>query len=100
MENWRADAVYLNLVEDADFEAALCARFPSVCYRYTYHGTCVSGTKTVTLPVAKPCSRHMGIACLASTIPAGAVVWTHVPCSRCSDDRPIDAHFYPGTTAF
>ena len=64
---WRPDVVSTHGVADAALERALLGVAPSVLFAHAYHGTCISGTKTVhglstscctRTSAARACSRY------------------------------------------
>jgi glycosyltransferase involved in cell wall biosynthesis len=46
-------------------DRALLARWPVVKFMHGYSGTCIGGQKRHGFPVARPCDRRFGVACLA-----------------------------------
>jgi glycosyltransferase involved in cell wall biosynthesis len=66
---WRPDVVYLQGLEAPAVEEALADRFPTVLFAHNYHGACISGTKRYAFPVARPCGRTFGAACLLHYYP-------------------------------
>jgi glycosyltransferase involved in cell wall biosynthesis len=68
---WRPDVVLVNGLADPDLEATLLARFPAMLYAHSYYGTCATGTKLHRFPRPQPCSRTLGVACLALHYPRG-----------------------------
>jgi glycosyltransferase involved in cell wall biosynthesis len=68
---WRPDVLYVQGLTEADTEAALLAIAPAVFFVHSYAGTCISGNKTTTRPVAIPCDRHFGRRCLGLYFPRG-----------------------------
>ncbi|MGE0450081.1 MAG: glycosyltransferase family 4 protein [Vicinamibacterales bacterium] len=42
---------------------------PSVFVAHAYYGTCISGSKTVRVPVTQPCARRFGPMCLVNFFP-------------------------------
>lgn len=69
LKRWAPDLLIFNGLADGRFETALMADAPSVFVAHTYTGTCISGSKTVTFPNARPCDRQFGPACLAHFYP-------------------------------
>jgi glycosyltransferase involved in cell wall biosynthesis len=66
---WRPDVVYLQGLEAPAVEEALADRFPTVLFAHNYHGACISGAKRYAFPVARPCGRTFGAACLLHYYP-------------------------------
>lgn len=66
---WRPDVVFLHGLDAVTTECALIERWPAVFFAHTYHGTCISGSKTRSFPVVTPCSRVLGPGCLVQYLP-------------------------------
>lgn len=66
---WAPDVVLLNGLERANLEAAIVSRFRSAFVAHNYHGTCISGTKTLQWPAPRPCERRFGAGCLLAYLP-------------------------------
>jgi glycosyltransferase involved in cell wall biosynthesis len=66
---WRPDVVFSHGLADPEVESAVLEVAPAVVVQHTYHGTCISSTKTMTWPVVSPCSRAFGPGCLAHYFP-------------------------------
>ena len=66
---WRPDVIYSHKLSDPDIERAVLSVAPSVFFAHDYNGTCISGTKTFRFPIAQPCNRRFGLACLAHYFP-------------------------------
>jgi glycosyltransferase involved in cell wall biosynthesis len=62
---WKPDVIYDHGIGDVTLEAALAAKFPTVFFAHNYHGACVSGTKRFAFPTIEPCTRALGLGCLA-----------------------------------
>ena len=79
---WHPDVIYVHGLLDLDVGPQLQQIAPSVLFVHTYTGTCISGRKTRTRPVAAPCNRTFGWTCLAQYFPRGcggrspATMWT------------------------
>ena len=71
LRDWRPDVIYAHSVSDPDLESRLQTLAPSVLFLHEYRGTCISGAKTFTRPVATPCDRTFGWPCLAQYFPRG-----------------------------
>src|SRR5690606_27642069 len=75
---WRPDVIYAHGLDDPAVEAAVLAVAPAVHVQHNYHGTCISGTKTMSWPGATACDRPFGPGCLARYFPR-----------RCGGSSPI-----------
>jgi glycosyltransferase involved in cell wall biosynthesis len=62
---WKPDAIYAHGMVDVTLEAALAAKYPTVFFAHDYYGACVSGTKRFAFPAIEPCTRALGVGCLA-----------------------------------
>ncbi len=69
LARWRPDIVYCNGLRDPYLESLLQAQAASVLSAHSYYGTCITGEKSVRVPVAEPCERRFGAACLAHYFP-------------------------------
>jgi glycosyltransferase involved in cell wall biosynthesis len=78
LRRWRPDVVYCQGMLDPTAEERTQVVAPSVFFAHNYHGTCISGGKTMTLPVVRPCTRRLGPACLL----------LYYPC-RCGGLSPV-----------
>ena len=61
--------IYAHGLESPDVEDEAYGIAPAVFFAHVYFGTCISGAKTTWFPVAKPCDRRFGPACLAHYFP-------------------------------
>lgn len=68
-EAWRPDVIFQNGLEEPHLARALAHRHPSAFLVHDYHGTCVSGMKRFAYPSIVPCSRALGVGCLACYLP-------------------------------
>jgi glycosyltransferase involved in cell wall biosynthesis len=68
---WGPDVIYVHGLLDSGTERDLLGMAASVFFVHTYHGTCISGSKTFKRPVFRPCSRVFGWPCLAHYFPHG-----------------------------
>ena len=66
---WHPDLLFAHGLDDPILEAAVLSVAPSVVVQHTYHGTCVSGGKTMTRPVVAQCTRPFGRGCLLQYFP-------------------------------
>ena len=53
------DLVYSQGLDIEALEQALLDLYPTVFYAHTYWGTCITGTKTNSLPRIEPCGRRL-----------------------------------------
>ena len=66
---WQPDVIYAHGLESPELEEEAYGIAPAVFFAHVYVGTCISGAKTTWFPVAKPCDRRFGPACLAHYFP-------------------------------
>jgi glycosyltransferase involved in cell wall biosynthesis len=66
---WQPQICYSNNMRDLGVDRRVLAIAPVVKFMHGYYGTCVSGLKMFGLPVAKPCHRKLGAACVALYLP-------------------------------
>jgi glycosyltransferase involved in cell wall biosynthesis len=64
----RPDVVFINPF-DVESEERLLDASPCVLYAHVFYGSCISGSKTHSLPQRIPCQRQFGAACLALYLP-------------------------------
>ncbi|HMO65888.1 MAG TPA: glycosyltransferase family 4 protein, partial [Verrucomicrobiota bacterium] len=69
IEAWRPDVLYVNSPLRPALLRRAVGRWPAVVFQHSYYGTCINGGKFVRLPVARPCERVFGPACLACWYP-------------------------------
>ncbi|MCE9530612.1 MAG: glycosyltransferase family 4 protein [Planctomycetes bacterium] len=69
LSGWRPDVCYLHGLDDPDWDAALIERFPTLLYCHNHYGACISGTRRLGFPTARPCPRVLGPMCLAYYLP-------------------------------
>ena len=62
---WAPDVCFSHNMDNLDVDRALLARWPVVKFMHGYLGTCIGGQKRHGFPVAQPCDRRFGVACLA-----------------------------------
>jgi len=67
--SWRPDVLVVNGLENVELEGQLLARVPSVFVAHNFYGTCISGTKTWSLPHTRACDRSFGWECLGHYFP-------------------------------
>jgi glycosyltransferase involved in cell wall biosynthesis len=65
LAGWAPDLCFSHNMNLLGVDRALLARWPVVKFMHGYFGTCIGGEKRHGFPVAQPCSRRFGIACLA-----------------------------------
>ena len=73
---WGPDAIFLNGLSDPDVETRLSEIAPLLILLHAYHGTCISGTKTLTIPTPQVCSRPLGPGCLVNYFPRRCGGWS------------------------
>jgi glycosyltransferase involved in cell wall biosynthesis len=66
---WQPEICYSNNMRDLRLDSRLLAIAPVIKFMHGYFGTCVSGLKMFGLPVATPCHRQLGAACVALYLP-------------------------------
>lgn len=66
---WQPDVLYVNSPLRPVLLRRAVERWPIVVFQHSYYGTCINGGKFVRLPVARPCERVFGPACLACWYP-------------------------------
>lgn len=69
LAGWRPEILFSQGLEDPSLEARLHDIAPGVFFAHAYYGTCISGYKRFAFPVARPCSRRFGPACLLQYFP-------------------------------
>ena len=69
VRHWRPDVIFSHGLEDPVLEGAVLAVAPAVHVQHAYHGTCISGTKTMAWPGVTQCERAFGAGCLAKYLP-------------------------------
>jgi len=72
------DVIFLHGLSDPALEERLGALAPLVTFLHTYHGTCISGTKTHSFPTPRVCSRALGPGCLLRYYPQRCGGWSPV----------------------
>jgi glycosyltransferase involved in cell wall biosynthesis len=63
------DVLFAHGLDDPALEARVLTMAPAVIVEHNYHGTCISGSKTMSLPRVRACDRRFGPACLALYFP-------------------------------
>jgi glycosyltransferase involved in cell wall biosynthesis len=69
LRQWRPDVIYGQGMQDTALEQATLSIAPSVFFAHNHHGTCISGSKAHLFPIARPCRRKFGRACLLHYLP-------------------------------
>jgi glycosyltransferase involved in cell wall biosynthesis len=69
LRDWSPDVIFAHGMNDPELEEGVQAIAPSVLVAHSYHGMCVSGTKTWCFPVIRSCERILGPGCLAHYYP-------------------------------
>lgn len=67
--SWAPDVVLCNPLSEPTMEESLAGLAPVIFFAHTFYGTCVSGTKMHAFPAPRPCTRTLGMACLALYYP-------------------------------
>ena len=62
---WAPDVCFSHNMDRLPLERGLCDRWPVVKFMHGYLGTCIGGQKQHRFPMAQPCGRAFGPACLA-----------------------------------
>lgn len=69
LEAWQPEVLYVNSPLRPPLIRRAVARWPAVVFQHSYYGTCINGGKFVRVPVARPCERVFGPACLLCWYP-------------------------------
>lgn len=69
LEAWGPDVLFVQGLVDPACERRLLDIAPAALFAHGYYGTCITGSKTHTLPNTVPCDRRFGPACLAQFYP-------------------------------
>jgi glycosyltransferase involved in cell wall biosynthesis len=69
VRDWAPDVCFSHNITDLSTDGALADLAPVVKFMHGYFGTCVSGLKSFGWPIARPCDRIFGAACLALYAP-------------------------------
>ena len=69
LRDFAPDVVFAHGLDDPDIESQALAVAPAVAVEHAYHGTCISGSKTMQWPAVHACDRRFGPACLALYFP-------------------------------
>jgi glycosyltransferase involved in cell wall biosynthesis len=65
VRHWRPDVCFSHNMDRLDVDRQLADRWPVVKFMHGYLGTCIGGQKQHRFPMAQPCERAFGPACLA-----------------------------------
>lgn len=66
---WAPDVIFINGLVEPACEDALLQVAPAAFFAHNYYGTCMTGSKTHTVPNVVPCDRRFGRACLVAFYP-------------------------------
>ena len=69
VRRWRPDVCFSHNMSELDVDRQLLSVAPVVKFMHGYSGTCVGGQKMFGLPMARPCGRTFGAACVALYLP-------------------------------
>jgi glycosyltransferase involved in cell wall biosynthesis len=78
LTKYAPEVIFLHGLSDPALESRLAAISSLVIFLHTYHGTCISGTKTHSFPTPRACSRCLGPACLLHYYPRRCGGWSPV----------------------
>jgi glycosyltransferase involved in cell wall biosynthesis len=69
LRQWKPEVVYSHGLRSPELETEIQKVAPAVFFAHAYHGSCISGTKTLTFPRPIPCDRTFGWPCLLHYYP-------------------------------
>jgi len=69
LASWEPDVIYTHGLHSAALEAATQHLAPSVFFAHNYYGSCISGAKTFSSPVTRPCDLPFSWKCLVHYYP-------------------------------
>jgi hypothetical protein len=69
LREWHPDLLFAHGLDDPALESDVLRLAPAVIVEHTYHGTCISSSKTMSWPGVQACERPLGAACLAVYFP-------------------------------
>lgn len=69
LREWTPDVVYAHGELEPELMRRLPEVAPAVFYAHGYYGTCITGAKSFTFPVARPCTRVFGLSCFLHYYP-------------------------------
>ena len=82
VRGWKPDVLYTQGLTDPALEERLLDLAPSVFFAHEYYGTCISGAKTYTFPVMRPCPRRFDWTCLVHYYPHRTGGWNPLTMAR------------------
>src|SRR5947199_2732 len=69
LRRWKPDLIYAHGLRDLTLEHQTLDLAPGIFFAHSYHGICISGTKTFARPEIEACHRPFGVGCLACYYP-------------------------------
>ena len=69
LREWRPDVIYSHNLASVELERQILKIAPAVFFAHAYQGTCISGSKTFTMPAPNPCQRRFGWQCFLHFYP-------------------------------
>jgi glycosyltransferase involved in cell wall biosynthesis len=69
VREWRPDVIYTHNLASVELEREMMHVAPAVFFAHAYRGTCISGSKTCSLPAPNPCHRQFGLKCFLHFYP-------------------------------
>jgi glycosyltransferase involved in cell wall biosynthesis len=69
LRQWQPEVLYAHGLLSPALEEQAYSIAPTVYFAHVYVGACISGAKTTWFPVASPCPRRFGAACLVHYFP-------------------------------
>jgi glycosyltransferase involved in cell wall biosynthesis len=69
VREWHPDVIYCHNLASIELERQIMDVAPAVFFAHAYQGTCISGSKTFSLPAPSPCHRRFGWQCLLHFYP-------------------------------
>lgn len=69
VRDWRPDVICTHNTGNLELERRLLDIAPAVFFAHAYQGTCISGSKSFSRPIARPCARRFGWECLIQFYP-------------------------------
>ena len=103
LHTWKPDILFVHGLVSPDTERKLIDQAPAVFFGHGYYGTCITGAKTQMFPVARPCDRVFGPACLVQFYPrrcgglSPVTMWTEY---RRQAARLVNLERYRGVVVF
>jgi glycosyltransferase involved in cell wall biosynthesis len=96
---WAPEVVFVHGLQNPSVEARLQRLAPAVLMAHGYYGSCVSGHKTHRWPVARPCTKRFGPACLLWYYPRRCGGWSPTTLVREYRTQRRRAHLLQGYAA-